>query len=370
MQDGYFKDLTKKDLNTVRWASLVALEDPLILKMGRDQIAKILEALVSQGLGPSTPCAIFENYPGTAAVSGTVGDISIKLKKTKLRTFYLELGESVAAGPLTGYTVLVTRAGKQAHDLSSLLQREGATVLEAPAIEIVLQQREIRVLERAVNEIADYSWLILTSVNTVSMLDEILRKKGATWKIFDRLRIACIGATTADRVRKLGGKVSLVPPRYQAESLAEEILKQEVRNAKILLPRAKGSREVLPKALADAGAVVHNVHLYRADTPGTTPSLLKKLLKEKQIDYVTFTSSSTVRNFVEMTGKWLSKIDPLRTRIACIGPVTETTLRQQGVNSAIVAKEFTMPGLVKAVVEDVTQRMKDERRADRSGHSL
>ncbi len=352
MQDGYYKDLTNSNLKKIPWAALAAIEDPLILRMNAGQITKTLDALVSQGLGPSTLCAIFENYPGAAVVSGTVGDISLRLKRTKLKTFCLVVGEIAGSECLTGRTVLVTRAGKQAQDLTSLLKREGATVLEAPTIEIVLQQREIRVLERAVDEIADYSWLILTSANTVSILDEILRKKGVTWKIFERLRIACIGAATADKVRKLGGKVDLVPPRYQAESLAEEILKEEVRNAKILLPRAKGAREVLPKALADAGAIVHNVHLYRADTPGSTRSLLKKILKEKQIDYVTFTSSSTVRNFVEMTGKWLSKIDPHRTRVACIGPVTETTLRQLGVRSAIVAKEFTMAGLVKAIVED------------------
>ncbi len=353
MQDGYyFKDLTRIDLDTVSWTSLAAVEDPLVLRMSRAQISTTLEALVAQGIGPSTPCVVQDSFPGSPAIVGTVADIGIRLQRTGLETFFLVVGDTAGAGPLTGRTVLVTRAGKQAHDLTVLLQREGASVLEIPAIEIVLQKEEIRVLERALEEIGDYSWLILTSVNTVSILNDVLQKRGASWEIFDHLRIACIGKSTAAKVRKLGGKVSLVPPRYQAESLAEEILKEEIRNAKILLPRAKGSREVLPKALADAGAVVHKMHLYRAEAPRTSRSLLKAILKEKQIDYITFTSSSTVRNFVEMTGKWLSGIDRRRTRIACIGPVTEATLLELGIQPSIVAKEFTIPGLVRAIVEE------------------
>lgn len=255
---------------------------------------------------------------------------------------------------LQGKTVLITRAKEQARNLTSLLRKEGAQVLGVPTIQIVLQPGEILRLEQAMESLKDYSWLVLTSVNTVSIVDDLIQKKKRDWHHFDGLETACIGNSTAERVRQLGGKVSLVPPRFQAESLAEELLKRGVAGKRILLPRASGSREILPVALSANGAVVEEIHVYKAELPESSRSELVRILREEKVDFITFTSSSTVRNFIELAGDVFSAVDLKKTSIACIGPITASTLSEYGVSVTVQAKEFTIPGLVSAIATYVT----------------
>jgi uroporphyrinogen III methyltransferase / synthase len=239
---------------------------------------------------------------------------------------------------LEGVRILITRSRTQAAQLTQLLEREGATVYEVPAINIVLLPEGISELKEKVHELDRYDWLILTSVNSVNCLNEILE----SWK---GIRIACIGKSTARRVEELGGSVALVPPQFRAESLAEEMQKQNLRGTKILLPRAAGSRPVLPLRLKAAGADVEEIHIYRAEIAEESKTLLKKLLSSDEVDYITFTSSSTVRNFAELAGTLPWQKIPA----ACIGPITSETLREYGIEPAIEATEFTMTGLVEAL---------------------
>src|SRR5262245_22745605 len=252
--------------------------------------------------------------------------------------------------PLFGKTVLITRAREQAKTLTSLLRREGARVLGVPTIQIVLQPEGIEKLEQAMDTLEDYSWLVLTSVNTVSIVDSMVQKRTRDWNCFAGLQIACIGSSTAERVRLLGGKIALVPPKFQAESLAEELLRKGVEGKRILLPRAIGSREVLPEILTRNGAVVDEIHVYKAELPENSRTELVRILQEERVDFITFTSSSTVRNFLELAGNVFAAVDLKKTSIACIGPITASTLREYGVPVTVQAKEFTIPGLVEAIV--------------------
>src|SRR5262249_34194170 len=156
-------------------------------------------------------------------------------------------GDLLLPRRLSGRTVLITRAAEQAAELTALLELEGARVLQGPSIEIRRIPEKIAELQTALRNHRNYDWLIVTSTNTVEIIQNILREMGESWKLFSGLRIACIGESTAQRVQQAGGAVSLVPPHFQAESLVEELLKTGIKNKRLLLPRAAASREILPR---------------------------------------------------------------------------------------------------------------------------
>jgi uroporphyrinogen III methyltransferase / synthase len=247
---------------------------------------------------------------------------------------------------LAGQKILVTRSRDQAKDLSDLLRAEGAIVYEIPSIEIILQKERITHLRKEIDRIVEYSWLLLTSVNSVLVLDEVLRESGRDWKWLQTLKIGCIGRSTAAQVTEFGGVVSVIPSRYQAESLAEELAKESLAGKKILLPRAAGSRPVLPEQLQQSGAIVKEIHIYTAEIPEQNRETLKHVMNRNQIDLITFTSSSTVRNFADLAGELSWQKIP----VASIGPITSETLREFGVEPAVEAQEFTMKGLVDAII--------------------
>ncbi|MCI0417087.1 uroporphyrinogen-III synthase [bacterium] len=249
-------------------------------------------------------------------------------------------------GKLTGRRILVTRSRDQAAELTRLLQTEDAIIYEIPSIEIILQNDGISKLQHELDRIENYSWLLLTSVNSVLILNQTLRDSGRDWKWFDTTRIGCIGQATAAKVNELGGRVSLVPSRYQAENLAEELVKDSLAGKKILLPRAARSRPILPEQLRQSGAIVEEIHIYKAEIAAQNKQTLVELLNSNQLDLLTFTSSSTVRNFAELAGEFPWQKIP----VACIGPITAETLREYGVEPAIEAEEFTMQGLVEAII--------------------
>jgi uroporphyrinogen III methyltransferase/synthase len=249
-------------------------------------------------------------------------------------------------GKLTGKTIIVTRSRNQATELTERLEQEGAKVHEIPAIEIVERPDGIAELQDELQRLSDYSWLLLTSVNSVIILDRVLRNSGLDWRIFEPLKIGCIGTATAAKVKELGGRVHVVPAQFQAESFSRELLKSDLKEKEILLPRAEGSRPVLPDQLTEAGAIVKEIHIYKAELPPQSKEELQKVLTTERVDFLTFTSSSTVRNFIELAGDLHWQSIP----VACIGPITAETLREYGVEPTVEAKEFTIPGLVEALI--------------------
>jgi uroporphyrinogen-III synthase len=255
--------------------------------------------------------------------------------------------------PLMGIRVLVGRARHQAGALSSELRKLGATVLEIPFIEI-RNPRSFKPLDSALKNLLEYDWLILTSANGVEAMWKRLSELRLT-KSFEHLKIAAIGPATKKAIEQRGVKVDVVPKEYVAESVVRS-LRRRVKGKRVLLVRAKVARDVIPKELRRAGAQVHVVEAYETVVPQSSRTRLQSALKNprRRPHVVTFTSSSTVRNFGALAGAGKAKLGGIQ--LASIGPVTSATLREIGLRVDIEAKEFTIPGLVEAIVQAAASR--------------
>jgi uroporphyrinogen-III synthase len=288
--------------------------------------------------------------------------------------------KSPKSRPLQGVRILVGRAKHQAGALSTELRKRGAQVLEIPFIEI-RKPRSFRPLDFALKNLKVYDWLILTSVNGVEAMwariekcglklernqegHEFTRARGRKRKPASSvaesqpLRIAAIGPATKKAIEKLGLHVDVVPKEYVAESVVRS-LKRKVKGKRVLLIRAKVARDVIPRELRKAGAHVDLVEAYETVVPQGSRRRLQAALKDqkRRPHVVTFTSSSTVKNFVELLDveekrKRQSLLDGIQ--MSSIGPVTSSTLRESGLRVDIAAKEFTIPGLVAAIIDEIS----------------
>jgi uroporphyrinogen-III synthase len=249
--------------------------------------------------------------------------------------------------PLDGLRILVGRARHQSDGLSAELTHLGAEVIQIPFIAI-RKPRSYRPLDTALTRLEDYDWLILTSVNGVEALWNRAQKLGLTPKNFQHLKIAAIGPATRKAIEKRALKVTVVPKEYIAESVVES-LKKKVKGKRVLLARAKVARDVIPRELRKLGAQVDVVEAYETVLPKTSRSRLQSLFgnPRRRPNVITFTSSSTVKNFVALAGK----AKPITgVRYASIGPVTSATLQEFGLSANIEARKYTIPGLVEAIV--------------------
>ncbi len=251
---------------------------------------------------------------------------------------------------LSGCRVLVSRAKQQASGLSSLLREIGCQVIEIPFIEI-RKPRSFQPLDSALKNFAAYDWLILTSVNGVeAMFERIARKKLNVSKLA-HLKVAAIGPATKSAIEKHGLKVSVTPKEYVAESVVAA-LQRHVKAKRVLLVRAKVARDVIPRELRKAGAQVDVVEAYETVAPEASAQRLRSALAGKRKPHaITFTSSSTVKNFVELLGlQGARAATKSGVYTASIGPVTSATLREFGLPVDIEAKQYTMQGLVDAII--------------------
>jgi uroporphyrinogen-III synthase len=264
--------------------------------------------------------------------------------------------KSGTKAPLSGVRVLVGRARHQASALSSGLRDLGAEVREIPFIEI-RKPRSYRALDEALKRLSEYDWLILTSVNGVEALWERLRKLRMGKEPMRHLKIAAIGPATRQAIERHGAKVSIVPKEYVAESVVAS-LRRKVKGKRVLLARAKVARDVIPRELRKLGAQVDLVEAYETVVPAASRQRLRAALKSQRQrpDWITFTSSSTVRNFAALLGESRGRVgrdhmgkEDNRVRLASIGPVTSSTLREFGLPVDVEAAEYTIPGLIKAI---------------------
>jgi len=251
--------------------------------------------------------------------------------------------------PLAGTRILVGRARHQASSLSAGLRSLGARVIEIPFIEI-RKPRSFQPLDSALKNLEGYDWLVLTSANGVEALWQRVRKLRIPRTRFKRLQIAAIGPATKNALVKRGFKVNMVPEEYVAESVVKS-LREKVIGKRVLLVRAKVARDIIPEELRTAGAQVDVVEAYETVVPEKSRARLRMLMKNpaRRPHIVMFTSSSTVRNFVELIGP--ARASSLKdVEFASIGPVTSATLRELNLPVAIEAREFTMGGLIRAIV--------------------
>jgi uroporphyrinogen-III synthase len=259
--------------------------------------------------------------------------------------------------PLAGCRVLVSRARKQAGALSSALRDLGSQVIEIPFIEI-RKPTSYAPLDAALQKLAVYDWLILTSVNGVEALLDRMAKKRIGTSALSHSKIAAIGPATRKAIEQHGLRVSVTPKEYVAESVVAS-LQRRVKGKRVLLVRAKVARDVIPRELRKAGAEVDVVEAYETVAPKSSEKRLRAALahRTQKPHAITFTSSSTVKNFVELLGVRCARAVLKKraghrgTHTASIGPVTSATLREFGLPVDIEAKEYTIPGLVAAIVE-------------------
>ena len=250
--------------------------------------------------------------------------------------------------PLAGIRVLVGRARHQASALSAGLEELGAEVIEIPFIEI-RPPRSYKPLDTSLKGISKYDWLILTSVNGVDAVASRLKQLEIRPEALGSVQVAAIGPSTRDAAEKLGLKVAIVPKQYVAESVVES-LRGQVEGKRVLLARAKVARDVIPRELRNMGAKVDVVEVYETIVPKSSQERIRELMSNPKIrpNIVTFTSSSTVRNFVQLCGADI----PVRegVQFASIGPITSATLRELGMPVHIEASEYTISGLIQAIV--------------------
>jgi uroporphyrinogen III methyltransferase/synthase len=247
---------------------------------------------------------------------------------------------------LIGKRILITRAREQVGEFSTLLKDCGAEVVAFPTIEIASPE-DWGPLDDAIARMSTYNWVIFTSVNGVQLFIQRLKKKGVDISALASKKLCAIGPRTQRELEEMGLTVHFRPTEYRAEAVAEGLKRLGIQGKSILLPRAREARRILPEALREAGARVDEVEAYQTVRPTTGKESLEAILK-KGIDVVVFTSSSTVRNFMELLS---DKTILNGVTVAVIGPITAATAQKYGLEPSIVPAEYTIPSLVKAIVE-------------------
>ena len=350
----------------IDWSSLSRLGGTVVCYAGPRQIPGILDALLTHGWSPADPAALVfrGTLPEQETHQGTIEQMVEVAKRPGGRDpAILVVGRVTGlrehlrwfdARPLFGRRIVVTRPREQAGEFVEQLEALGATVIEAPTIRIAPPE-DYGPLDEACATAGSFDWIVFTSVNGVDYFMQRLLLGPGDVRDLRGVRICAIGPGTADRLRGHGIKVDLMPPEYRAEAVLDTLLAEGPLDGKrVLLPRADIAREMLADQLRKAGAVVANVTAYRnlpveIDDPAE-PDIYRMLL-DKRIDVVTFTSPSTVRNFARLYGKDQAADLLNSTIVASIGPVTAEAAEQGGIHTSIMPADYTIPGLVRAIVE-------------------
>lgn len=351
------EDPTKGE-STINWKGLATAVDTLVFLMGVENIERISSQLIANGRSADCPAAVIRwgTRPEQRTLVTTLGQAAADVKKHNLKPPAIFLvGEVVKLRsqlqwfdnkPLFGKTVIVTRARAQASQLTKQLEEQGARVLEAPSIKIV-PAADYAPLQQAISNIDSYKWLVLTSSNGVEYFFEQLTKAGKDSRSLYNVKIAAIGSATAKALAAHGITADLVPSTYKAEELADALQQNITSGDKVLIARAKVAREVLPERLRELGAQVDVITAYETVTDCENKDELLALLENGEADMITFTSSSTVTNMLDILG---NKKDLLqKTVIAAIGPVTAATCIKNGLTPAVTAAEYTIDGLMSAI---------------------
>jgi uroporphyrinogen III methyltransferase/synthase len=335
--------------------------------MGVKNLPDITQRLIAHGKSPDTPVALIRwgTTPAQLTVTGTLDDIAERVKIAGLTApAIIVVGEVVRlrkrlkwfeARPLLGKRIIVTRAREQASDLVKRLTDLGAECLEYPTIKVVPVD-DSGPLNDAINRLAAYDWIVFTSVNGVKFFFERLFELDRDVRALNHLHTAAIGPVTADKLRTFGLKSDIIPESYRAEAVVDAFLKEDLKGKKILLPRAAEARPVLPVELRQMGAAVDEVTTYLTEKVSENADQLIEQLTNKRIDLITFTSSSTVRNFKALltTDNFKELLDSVV--IASIGPITTGTAKELGFEIQITAQTYTIAGLSDAIVKYYTKK--------------
>jgi uroporphyrinogen III methyltransferase/synthase len=354
-----------KPCSTVDWGKLATGVGTLVILMGVKNLPNIAKAIIEAGRPPETPVALVRwgTTPKQKTVVGTLETIVEKAKQARLKPpvaivvgNVVKLRDSLnwfEKKPLFGKTIAVTRTREQASELVNRLSALGAECLECPTIRIV-PPRDWSPLDSAIDRLDKYDWLVLTSVNGVNSFFNRLFEKGKDVRALGKLRTVTIGPATASRLRDFGFHSDIVPETYRAESIIEAFEKEPMEGQKILLPRAKEARPILPIEVRKMGATVDEIAVYETKQATESVDLLLNRLKDRSVDLVTFTSSSTVKNFKAALPEEQFESLVKRVKVASIGPITSDTARELGLHVDVEATEYTIPGLCDAILKYYT----------------
>lgn len=346
-----------KEATSLDYSQLAVTPGTKILLMGVERIRAIAGELMANGMNSETPVALVRwattgRQQTLATTLGTVADdvervgfeapaVTVIGKVACLRG---ELAWFESRRPLLGQRIVVTRTRQKAGKLADVLSGLGADTIELPVIKIA-PPVNAQELDEAVEEAHRYDWIIFTSAHGVEAFFERFYDRFADARSLGAARIAAIGAATADRVHSYRFAVDLQPQTYVAEEVVREFAAQGgVENLKLLLPCAEGSRDVLHEELVAMGGIVDRVVAYRTIAAPEPPSHVLKQISEG-VGWITFTSSSTVENFLALGLPW-----PEGAKAASIGPITSSTLRQNGIEPTLEAKQHDIPGLIAALI--------------------
>jgi uroporphyrinogen III methyltransferase/synthase len=345
--------VTGHNVDAIDWGKIGAAET-IVLFMGLVNFPAIAAALIEKGRSPDTPAMAvrWATRPDQETVVGTLATLPLLLQQAAMKPpATIIVGEVVALRdqfnwyerlPLFGQRIVVTRDRLQAADLADPLEALGAEALLLPAIEI-RDASNPQPLDAAIARLESYDWLIFTSANGVRYFIDRLDKSAYDLRSL-KSRICAIGPATKAAVEALHLKVDLMPKEYVAESLVAAFAKESLQFRRILLPRAAVARDLVPRELERRGATVEVVEAYRTFTPSGLAEKARAILDRKP-HWITFTSSSTVTNFVAAAGR--EALTGLK--IASIGPITSAMLRQHGIEPTVEAKPHTIDGLVEAL---------------------
>ena len=358
------EDPTKEN-SDINWQQLATATDTVVFLMGVANLPKITARLMENGRSGDTPVAIIRW--GTKAQqqvwTSTVAEAADMAKREAIKPpciflvgNVVKLREKLAwfdnpdMKPLFGKKVLVTRARAQASALAEKLEALGAACMEAPAISIQPPADDFGALDEVVGKIADFNWLIFTSVNGVNYFFDRLMASGNDSRALGGAKICAIGSATAKALKGYGIIADVVPSEFKAEGILTALAGKVKPGEKVLLPRAAEARNVLPEELSRQGIQVTVVPAYETVAGEADGEKISRQLSEGELDVVTFTSSSTVKNLVQVLGDGAADVINM-AKIAAIGPVTADTCRMQGIRVDVVAKEYTIDGLVAGLVE-------------------
>jgi len=352
--------VTGHDVAHIDWDKVGAAET-LVVFMGLTHVREIAREIVSRGRLPETPAMAvrWATRPDQQCIVGTLADLAGRIENAGMKPpATIVIGEVVRLReklnwferlPLFGTRIVVTRAQSQAGEMRGRLESLGAEVMELPVISIE-PPADPAPLDAAIARLAEYDWLIFTSANGVRFFFDRLDRSLHDLRSL-RARICAIGPATRRAIEELHLKVDLMPEEYVAESLVGAFAGNDLNGRRILLPRAAVARDLIPVELARLGATVDVVEAYRNVAPAGAAERVQALFSSaRKPDWITFTSSSTVNNFVAIAGaSTLAGI-----RIASIGPVTSATLQSHQLEPAVEAAEFTIEGLIAAILEHVS----------------
>ncbi|MCP4681624.1 MAG: uroporphyrinogen-III C-methyltransferase [Desulfobacterales bacterium] len=353
-----------KEKSGIAWDKLASAVGTLVFLMGVSNLDRISESLMNHGRAPDTPVAVI--HRGTTAeqktVVGELRNIARLAKEKDIKPpAIIVVGDVVRLRdelnwfekrPLFGKRIVVTRAREQASRFLDELTLLGAECIEFPTIEIEAPA-SWDALDRAIESLESYEWLIFTSVNGVKYFLKRLMALGKDVRDIKGTKLSAIGPKTAETWHGFGIEPDMTPDEYRAEAIIECFKKLEIKGKRILLPRAAEAREILPRELKKLGARIDVVPAYRTVKPDGDTGKIRRMLGQGTIDMITFTSSSTVRNFADMfeadsqtLQQWMANVT-----VACIGPITAKTAEGIGFSVNLIPPEYTIESLTDSILK-------------------